>query len=87
MVAVADISGVQAQRDEALYSEGIPVARLIIAPQRAGQSPAAVAAALAEGDPAIRVTQVQDWLSINPQFVEAGEIEQIAQRLTEVLRR
>ena len=41
----------------------------------------------ADGDPAIRVTQVQDWLSINPQFVEAGEIEQIAQRLTEVLRR
>ena len=37
------------------------------------------------GDPGIRVAQLRDWLSINPQFLEPGEIEILAARLCELL--
>ncbi len=38
-----------------------------------------------KGDPGLRVTQVGDWLSVNPQFLEPGEEEVIARRLREIL--
>jgi D-glucosaminate-6-phosphate ammonia-lyase len=86
IAALQDIPGVCAVRDEALYSEGIPVARITVDPQVAGRSAAEVAAALADGDPAVRATRIRDWLSLNPQFLEAGEVCQVTERLAQVLR-
>jgi L-seryl-tRNA(Ser) seleniumtransferase len=83
--AVSGIRGVSAAVDEAGYSEDIPVARLDINAALLGKSAADVAAALAAGDPEIRVTQDRDWLSINPQFLEEGEIPLVIERLRQEL--
>ena len=37
------------------------------------------------GDPDIRVTQQNDWLSINPQFMEAGNVALVVAALRQVL--
>ncbi|MFH1567014.1 MAG: hypothetical protein ABIL09_03375 [Gemmatimonadota bacterium] len=79
------IAGVRAARAEAGYSEGIPVARIEVDEAGRGGGAAAVAEALAAGDPSIRVTQTRNWLSINPQFMEAGEAPLVAARLRQVL--
>lgn len=87
-VAVAElqgISGVRVAREEARYSEGIPVARVSVDEGVLGRSAADVATSLAAGDPGIRVTQTGDWLSLNPQFLEPGEMEIVATRLRETL--
>lgn len=83
--ALEGVPGVRVSRDEALYSEGIPVAKVVVDEKVVGRSAAGVAAALEAGEPGIRVAQMRDWLSINPQFLELGEEEIIAQRLKAVL--
>jgi L-seryl-tRNA(Ser) seleniumtransferase len=83
--ALQGIAGVRVIQDEARYSEGIPVARIEVDAEQLGQSAAQIAAALAAGDPGIRVTQLRDWLSINPQFLEPGEIDLVTARLRQVL--
>ena len=81
MRALGDVPGVRVVKDEASYSEGIPVAKVIIDPKQAGRDAAEVAASLMEGDPGIRVSQARDWLSVNPQFLEPGEERLVAERL------
>ena len=81
MRALGDVPGVRVQKAEAAYSEGIPVAKLIVDPKLAGRSAADVAAALMEGDPGVRLHQERDWLSVNPQFLEPGEERIVVQRL------
>lgn len=85
--ALAGLPGVRVVRDEVLYSEGIPVAKIVVDQQVLGQSAADVARALAVGNPGIRVTQLKNWLSVNPQFLEPGDEEIIARRLKEALVR
>jgi L-seryl-tRNA(Ser) seleniumtransferase len=80
-----EIAGVTAARGEAGYSEGIPVARITIEEAVLGRSAAQIAAALSEGDPDIRVTQRDDWLSINPQFLEPGDGAVVRERLREAM--
>ena len=79
------ITGVRVTREEARYSEGIPVARIAVNEEVLGRSAADVAGILAAGDPGIRVAQIRDGFSINPQFLEPGEIEIVAVRLRQVL--
>ena len=83
--ALQGIPGVQAERIDASYSEGIPVARITLDAQKAGRSTADATAALAAGEPGIRVGEYGDALSINPQFLEPGEEQIVAKRLREVL--
>lgn len=83
--ALRGIAGVQVVREEARYSEGIPVARIVVDEATLGKSAAAVVSILAQGDPGIRVKQATDWFSINPQFLEPGEIEIVTARLREAL--
>ena len=85
VAALEGIPGVTAAPGQARYSEGIPVATITVDEAVFGRSAAAVAAALADGDPSIRVTQDRDWLSINPQFMEAGEARIAAECLRQVL--
>ena len=79
------ISGIRVVLEEARYSEGIPVARIVVHEEVLGRSAADIAFSLAEGDPGIRVTQKADWLSINPQFLEPGEVEIVTTRLQKIL--
>ena len=79
------IDGIQVVRDVARYSEGIPVARIAVDEEVLGRSAADIAATLAGGDPGIRVTQVRDWFSINPQFLEPGDLDTVTTRLRQVL--
>jgi L-seryl-tRNA(Ser) seleniumtransferase len=83
--ALADVPGVRLARDEAPYSEGIPVAKLFVDPQATGRSAAEVAATLLGGEPGIKVNQSGDWLSVNPQFLEPGEARLVAERLRAAL--
>lgn len=83
--AFAGAPGVRAVQDEAPYSEGIPVARLIVDPAVAGTTAAEVAAALTEGDPGVNVNQQKDWLSVNPQFLEPSEVQVVIERLRAAL--
>jgi L-seryl-tRNA(Ser) seleniumtransferase len=83
--AFANVSGVKAVKDEAPYTEGIPVAKLIVDPAVAGKSAADIASALLEGEPAIKVNQQKDWVSVNPQFLEPGEDAAIVERLRAIL--
>jgi L-seryl-tRNA(Ser) seleniumtransferase len=85
MRALGDVRGVRVLKDEATYSEGIPVAKVFVDPKEAGRSAAEVAAALMEGDPGVRVNQASDWLSVNPQFLEPGEERVVAERLRAAL--
>ncbi len=75
------LAGVRVSVGEAGYSEAIPVARVDIDGAVAGRSAAEVAAELAADDPSIRVTHDRDWLTVNPQFLQAGESETVAARL------
>lgn len=79
------LSGVRVAREEARYSEGIPVVGISVDEGVLGSSAADVASSLAAGDPGIRVTQTGDWLSVNPQFLEPGEMEIVTARLREIL--
>ena len=79
------LAGVGVTQDEAGYSEGIPVARVEIDSAVAGRSAAEVAAELAAGDPSIRVTQDDNWLTVNPQFLLSGETELVTSRLRQAL--
>lgn len=84
--AVANVPGVTAERTEAAYSEGIPVTRIVVDEAAAGVSAAKVAAALEAGDPGVRVGAGENWLVVNPQFLEKGEEAIIAERLVQALR-
>jgi L-seryl-tRNA(Ser) seleniumtransferase len=79
------MAGVCVVRDLARYSEGIPVARIEVDATICGHNAADIAQELAAGDPAIRVAQHGDWLSINPQFMEAGDVELVISGLRQVL--
>lgn len=81
MRAMGSVRGVRVARDEAPYSEGIPVAKVFVDPAIAGRSAEDVAAELLAGEPGVKVHQAKDWLSVNPQFLEAGEVEVIVERL------
>lgn len=78
---LAGVPGVQVARDEARYSEGIPVARVVVDEAVVGRSAASIAEALQVGDPGIRVDQVKDSIGVNPQFLEPGEIDVVVDRL------
>lgn len=83
--AVAGIDGIDAGRSEARYSEGIPVARLTVDATLFGRSAADIAADLAGGDPSLRVMQSHDWINIDPQFLQEGDVELVVTRLRDVL--
>jgi uncharacterized pyridoxal phosphate-dependent enzyme len=83
--AVADAPGVRAVRDEASYSEGIPVAKLVVDERAAGKSAEALAAELLDGEPGIKVGQGRDWVVVNPQVLEPGEERVVAERLRAAL--
>jgi uncharacterized pyridoxal phosphate-dependent enzyme len=85
MRALGDAPGVRVVKDEAGYSEGIPVAKVIVDPAAAGRTAAEVATALLEGDPPVKVAQQRDWLSVNPQFLEPGEERAVVERLRAAL--
>ena len=63
----------------------IPVARIDVDAAVCGHIAADIAQGLAAGDPDIRVTQHGDWLSINPQFMEAGDVALVVAALHQVL--
>jgi len=79
------IDGISAVRDQARYSEGIPVARIDVDTATCGHTAADIAQELAAGDPDIRVTLHGDWFSINPQFMEAGDVALVVAALHQVL--
>ena len=79
------IDGISAVRDQARYSEGIPVARIDVDAAVCGYTAADIAQRLAAGDPDIRVAQQGDWLSINPQFLEVGDLPLVVTGLHQVL--
>jgi L-seryl-tRNA(Ser) seleniumtransferase len=79
------LAGICVSRDEAQYSKEIPVAKVVVDAKIVGRSAAEVAAALANGNPGIRVAQSKNWLSVNPQFLEPGEETVVAKRLKEEL--
>jgi D-glucosaminate-6-phosphate ammonia-lyase len=83
--AVAGIEGIQAEASQARYSEGIPVARLTVDAAAFGRSAADIAADLAAGNPSLRVMQSHDWLNIDPQFLQEGDVELVVARLREAL--
>ncbi len=85
VAAVAGIEGIDAEPALARYSEGIPVARLTVDAAVFGASAADIAAALAAGDPSLRVMQSHDWLNIDPQFLQEGDVALVVARLREVL--
>jgi L-seryl-tRNA(Ser) seleniumtransferase len=85
LAAVAGSKGILAERVEARYSEGIPVARLTVDAAVFGRSATDIESELASGDPSLRVMQSRDWLSIDPQFLEDGDVEWIVARLRDVL--
>lgn len=78
--ALASIPGMTTQRTTAGYSEGIPATQVTIDPKVAHTTATALAQALAEGDPSIRVGVKGDVLTVVAQFIEAGEEAIIAER-------
>ena len=84
VAAMADIDGVAGAPGYAGYSDGIPVAQLAIEPQVVGHDAVDIAAALATGDPSIRVAQDRQNLTINPQFLQTGELDVVIRRLREL---
>lgn len=84
--ALAGLAGVTAERTEAGYSEGVPATKVTIDPATAGIEAAAIAAALANGDPGIRVGANANVVTIVPQFLEKGEEHLVADRLRQALR-
>ena len=85
VAAVAGIDGIDGAPGYAGYSDKIPVADLVIEPRVLGRDAADLAAALAAGDPSIRVAQDQQSLTINPQFLQTGEMDAVIARLLELL--
>ena len=85
VAAVAGIDGIDSAPGYARYSDRIPVAQLMIEPRVLGRSAADLAAALAAGDPSIRVAQDRQSLTINPQFLQTGEVDAVITRLQELL--
>ena len=85
VAAVAGIKGVHATTGSARYSDGIPVAQLAIDLDVLGRDAADIATALATGDPSIRVAQDRSGLTINPQFLQPGEVDTVITRLRESL--
>lgn len=80
-----DIPGARVVRNEAGYSAGIPSARITVDESVLGRTAADVAAALAAGNPSVRVGQGRNWLNVDPQFMQPGDEEIVAARLREVL--
>jgi uncharacterized pyridoxal phosphate-dependent enzyme len=85
MRALGSVRGVRVVKDEAQYSEGIPVAKVFVDPAVAGRSAEQVAAELLAGEPGVKVSQAQGWLSVNPQFLEVGEEAVVIERLRQAL--
>ena len=85
VAAVAAIDGIDGAPGYARYSDGIPVAQLLIEPRILGRDAADLAAALAAGEPSIRVAQDRQNLTINPQFLQTGEMDAVSARLLELL--
>ncbi|HJP33985.1 MAG TPA: aminotransferase class V-fold PLP-dependent enzyme [Candidatus Latescibacteria bacterium] len=85
IAAVEGTDGIRATVAEAGYSDGIPVAELQIDSQRLGRSAEDVVAHLAAGDPIIRVGHDRDSITINPQFLQTGEMEMVISRLHQAL--
>jgi uncharacterized pyridoxal phosphate-dependent enzyme len=83
--ALGSVRGVRVVKDEAQYSEGIPVAKVFVDPAVAGRSAEQVAAELLAGDPGVKVAQAKEWLSVNPQFLEVGEEAVVIERLRQAL--
>jgi hypothetical protein len=61
------------------------VAQLAIDLDVLGRDAADIATALATGDPSIRVAQDRSGLTINPQFLQPGEVDTVITRLRESL--
>ena len=85
VAAVAAIDGIDGAPGDARYSDGIPVAQLLIEPRILGRDAADLTAALAAGEPSIRVAQDRQNLTINPQFLQTGEMDAVSARLLELL--
>ncbi|MDQ3702478.1 MAG: aminotransferase class V-fold PLP-dependent enzyme [Chloroflexota bacterium] len=83
LAAAAGWPGVQVHRT---IARTIPQASLTVDAARAGIDAATIAAQLAAGDPSIRLTLAGDTLVINPHNLQAGEAEQIAERLLQIVR-
>lgn len=84
--AMTGIDGISAHAGLARYSEGIPVAHVVIDPDVGGRNADDIVAELAAGDPSLRVMSTPDGFSVDPQFLQAGEVEQVVTRLQQVLR-
>jgi D-glucosaminate-6-phosphate ammonia-lyase len=84
---LAGFPGVSVRREEAQYSEGIPVALVVVDEAIVGRSAEEIAESLADGNPGIRVAQARNSLTINPQFLEPGEIDTVVDRLRMELSR
>lgn len=83
--AVGGIDGVHGETSEAAYSDGIPVARLTLDAGRVA-TPRQLAEALAAGDPDIRVGEERgNVITVNPQFLQAGEVDLVCARLRQEL--
>jgi seryl-tRNA(Sec) selenium transferase len=84
--AVSEMPGVTTERTETYWSEGIPATKLWIDSSVAGTSAEQVAAALAVGDPGVRVGVAPGVLTVVPQFLEMGQELIVAERLRQALR-
>jgi L-seryl-tRNA(Ser) seleniumtransferase len=85
MRAMGTVRGVRVAKDEAPYSEGVPVAKVFVDPALAGRTAEEIAAELLDGEPGVKVNQAKDWLSVNPQFLEVGEEALVIERLRAAL--
>lgn len=83
--ALDGIAGVCATPGLARYSEGIPVAQVNVDAAAHGRSAEDIVAQLAAGDPSLRVMPTRDGFSVDPQFLQAGEVEQVVARLRQAL--
>jgi L-seryl-tRNA(Ser) seleniumtransferase len=81
--ALEGANGVQVER---IVARTIPQARLTLDAARAGIDAAGLAAALAAGDPSVRLGRAGDALVFNPHMLEEGEAELVAARLRQVLQ-
>jgi D-glucosaminate-6-phosphate ammonia-lyase len=84
--ALADLPGVTTERTEAAWSEGIPATKVTVDAAAAGTTAREVGAALAAGEPGVRVGVGERTLTVVPQFLEKGEEQVVAERLRQALR-
>lgn len=82
--ALQGIPGVKAERLDAGYSEGLPVARITLDSSQCRRTIAEVFDELENGEPGIRVSRGTDWFAVNPHFLEPGEEQLVAARLREI---